>query len=152
MTRTCPKCHYVRRPGDTAPDYECPSCGIVYAKFVPRPDPPPRPVPPPEPPPEPPPSPHPYYLDSEPPSPSGLMACDDCGGKISKRAVTCPHCGAPMGVPGVTLGEVAVIDVKMRFGSMVTLMVQFAFALIPAALIVAVLWYLFLQLLAYSRI
>lgn len=29
----CPKCGYVRQPGDTAPDYECPSCGIIYAKF-----------------------------------------------------------------------------------------------------------------------
>lgn len=30
---TCPKCHYTRRPGDTSPDYECPKCGVVYAKF-----------------------------------------------------------------------------------------------------------------------
>ena len=29
----CPKCGYERRPADTAPDYECPKCGIVYAKF-----------------------------------------------------------------------------------------------------------------------
>lgn len=29
----CPKCSYVRKPTDTAPDYECPQCGIVYAKF-----------------------------------------------------------------------------------------------------------------------
>lgn len=32
MSRECPKCHYVRVPTDTAPDYECPRCGIVYAK------------------------------------------------------------------------------------------------------------------------
>ena len=24
-----------------------------------------------------------------------LRTCDDCGGKVSKRAATCPHCGAP---------------------------------------------------------
>lgn len=24
-----------------------------------------------------------------------LTSCDDCGGKVSKRAATCPHCGAP---------------------------------------------------------
>lgn len=30
---TCPKCHYTRRPEDTSPDYECPKCGVVYAKF-----------------------------------------------------------------------------------------------------------------------
>lgn len=31
--KTCPKCGYVRQPQDEAPDYECPKCGIVYAKF-----------------------------------------------------------------------------------------------------------------------
>lgn len=29
----CPKCHYVRKCTDAAPDYECPKCGIIYAKF-----------------------------------------------------------------------------------------------------------------------
>lgn len=33
MTTTCPKCSYTRKPTDTAPNYECPSCGIIYAKF-----------------------------------------------------------------------------------------------------------------------
>lgn len=33
MTTTCPKCSYTRKPTDTAPTYECPSCGIIYAKF-----------------------------------------------------------------------------------------------------------------------
>lgn len=32
----CPKCDYVRQPQDTAPSYECPSCGIVYAKYNPN--------------------------------------------------------------------------------------------------------------------
>jgi hypothetical protein len=31
---TCPKCNYTRQPSDTAPDYECPACRIVYAKFT----------------------------------------------------------------------------------------------------------------------
>lgn len=31
----CPKCTYVRTAADTAPSYECPSCGIVYAKYKP---------------------------------------------------------------------------------------------------------------------
>ena len=31
--QTCPKCQYVRKPSDAAPDWQCPSCGIVYAKF-----------------------------------------------------------------------------------------------------------------------
>ncbi len=30
---TCPKCAYTRQPSDTAPKYQCPQCGIVYAKF-----------------------------------------------------------------------------------------------------------------------
>lgn len=33
MTNTCPKCSYTRKPTDTAPDYACPSCGIVFAKY-----------------------------------------------------------------------------------------------------------------------
>jgi glutaredoxin len=32
IVRTCPKCSYVRKPSDDAPDWECPSCGVVYAK------------------------------------------------------------------------------------------------------------------------
>jgi hypothetical protein len=33
MSKKCLKCEYVRQPTDTAPDYECPNCGVVYAKF-----------------------------------------------------------------------------------------------------------------------
>ena len=29
----CPKCAYERKPTDSVPDYECPGCGIVYAKY-----------------------------------------------------------------------------------------------------------------------
>jgi len=36
---TCPKCHYTRRPEDTSPDYECPRCGVVYAKAATKPAP-----------------------------------------------------------------------------------------------------------------
>ncbi len=28
----CPKCGYTRKMGETAPDWQCPSCGIAYAK------------------------------------------------------------------------------------------------------------------------
>ena len=31
--QTCPKCGYLRSAADTAPDWECPACGIAYAKF-----------------------------------------------------------------------------------------------------------------------
>ena len=43
---TCPKCAHVRTPADFAPDWQCPRCGIAYAKFRPRPAaPPPGPAP-----------------------------------------------------------------------------------------------------------
>lgn len=29
----CPKCSYQRKPTDTAVEGECPSCGIIYAKY-----------------------------------------------------------------------------------------------------------------------
>ncbi|MBM9521292.1 hypothetical protein JWG39_15850 [Desulforhopalus vacuolatus] len=32
MTKICKKCGYERQPTDTAPDYECPKCGAIYAK------------------------------------------------------------------------------------------------------------------------
>ena len=33
--KPCPKCGHVRRPDTTAPEWQCPQCGIAYAKFVP---------------------------------------------------------------------------------------------------------------------
>lgn len=33
MSTRCPKCSYIRRPiDDIIPDYECPRCGVIYAK------------------------------------------------------------------------------------------------------------------------
>lgn len=32
----CPRCHYQRKPSDLNPDWECPSCGVVYAKALAR--------------------------------------------------------------------------------------------------------------------
>jgi hypothetical protein len=34
---TCPKCAHVRAPADFAPEWQCPRCGIAYAKFQPKP-------------------------------------------------------------------------------------------------------------------
>jgi uncharacterized Tic20 family protein len=31
--KPCPKCAHVRSEAETAPDWQCPKCGIVYAKF-----------------------------------------------------------------------------------------------------------------------
>lgn len=36
MSIECKKCGYTRKPHDAAPDYECPSCGAVYAKVEAR--------------------------------------------------------------------------------------------------------------------
>ena len=30
----CPKCGYVRAAAETAPDWQCPNCGIAYLKYV----------------------------------------------------------------------------------------------------------------------
>jgi glutaredoxin len=35
MLQTCPKCHHVRQPGETAPSWQCPACGVAYAKVAP---------------------------------------------------------------------------------------------------------------------
>jgi TPR repeat protein len=32
--KICPKCAYQRKASDSAPDWQCPSCGIAYAKYV----------------------------------------------------------------------------------------------------------------------
>lgn len=32
MTTICPKCQHVRQPNATVPDWQCPSCSVVYAK------------------------------------------------------------------------------------------------------------------------
>lgn len=32
----CPKCKYTRQPNDRAPEYECPQCGVIYAKYNPN--------------------------------------------------------------------------------------------------------------------
>jgi len=29
----CPKCQHTRQPTDAGPEYECPKCGVVYAKY-----------------------------------------------------------------------------------------------------------------------
>jgi glutaredoxin len=31
-TNSCPRCHHVREPNSPAPAWQCPSCGVAYAK------------------------------------------------------------------------------------------------------------------------
>ena len=40
--KACPKCAYVRTQSETVPDWQCPKCGIVYAKYGQTPPPPQR--------------------------------------------------------------------------------------------------------------
>lgn len=44
MPVICPKCSHVRPPDADNPDWQCPSCGICYAKFVNSPPQAPRPI------------------------------------------------------------------------------------------------------------
>src|SRR5262245_12442538 len=32
--KPCPKCQYKRTASESAPDWQCPKCGVAYAKFV----------------------------------------------------------------------------------------------------------------------
>jgi glutaredoxin len=32
MTAICPKCRHLRQPNETVPDWQCPACGVAYAK------------------------------------------------------------------------------------------------------------------------
>lgn len=34
MIETCPKCAYVRKENDEAPEWQCPACGIAMAKYI----------------------------------------------------------------------------------------------------------------------
>ncbi len=120
----CPKCGYVRVASDVAPEYECPRCGVVYEKAR-------------------------QQIDqdhgreevrrkpSEARSRSSLGECADCGGLVSPRAVVCPHCGRPFG-DGVQ--PVAVVDVRMPFDSMVVLIIKWALAAVPAAVILVAIY------------
>ncbi len=34
MPVICPKCRHVRQPSETTPDWQCPACGVCYAKVA----------------------------------------------------------------------------------------------------------------------
>lgn len=145
---TCPKCRYTRKPEDTAPDYECPQCGVIYAKVArPNPNPdqapsttrsepvttqPVKPAPAPAPVLQPPANPEPTRppIKTEPAPPR----CKECSGRISPRASLCPHCGEPLSASRSL--AVAVRDIEMPIGSMVNFMVKWAIASIPAIILI----------------
>lgn len=88
----CPKCQYERTTADTAPDYECPKCHIVYAKYdaiaagreaalraklaarnAPT---------------------SPAQVTAPVPTVNGkVTSCPACGGTVAYEIKACPHCG-----------------------------------------------------------
>ena len=93
MILHCPKCAYTRKPSDTAPAGTCPSCGIIFEKFLTQratqqpkatlrkspeaiasvqtiPEVPPQP-----------------------PKQQSTSVCPACGGLVAFGAKACPHCG-----------------------------------------------------------
>lgn len=116
----CPKCGYMRGANETAPDYECPKCGVIYAKVQDVPD--AVTVTP---------------AVRKPAENVSLGQCGDCGAAVSQTAIACPKCGRLF--HGARASPVVVVDVRMPFESMVLFMVKWAFASIPAAIIIAVL-------------
>lgn len=110
----CPRCGYVRQANDQSPENECPRCGLRISGAA--------------------------RSASQDDRARRLAVCEDCGGKVSRLAATCPHCGRPFDKGRVA---VEVINIKMEFEAMVWFMVKAALAAIPAAIILAVLAFFF---------
>lgn len=72
---------------------------------------------------------------------SRLAECEDCGGKVSRKASVCPHCGRPFGY--ATSQQVTIADLDIKFTSLVGFMVSFAIASIPAAIILMIIMVIF---------
>lgn len=128
----CTKCGYERKLMDISKDPDCPRCGFVDNTVnanrtsddarldAGRPD-----------------APAPRPPRAGPPV---ITACPDCSGLVSTRAVVCPHCGRPF---EHRYHAVSVMDIRMRFESMVWFMVKWILATIPAVIILALVgWFL----------
>lgn len=142
--KECPKCHYIRQPGDTAPAGECPKCGVIYTKAMIR---------------------HgkngptipaswktqeENIKASEPintpirqnevaeqaamqPPPKNLIDCQVCGKPLSYQAQSCPSCGHPNPDAPRTAGLIAGV-IAITLGVVGALMPYFAAVfLVPAA-------------------
>ena len=101
MINHCPKCSYSRTPSDVAPATECPSCGVIFEKFlaaVPRQSAPSSKASRPQ-----------RSLVSAVPTKklatgaetkNGTIAnCPTCAGTVAFGAKTCPHCGMAKPAP-----------------------------------------------------
>jgi len=90
-----------------------------------------------------------YYLVA-------LIKCPECGAEVSAAARFCPKCGDTFGAIAVkvtdenkgTIQSVVVTDINMTFSSMVSFMIKWALATIPAAIILAGIFFIFTGLFA----
>ncbi len=69
-----------------------------------------------------------------------LVKCPICSGNVSSIAHACPHCGEPNSNGQAQSLRVVVRDIDLPFLSMVSLMVRWAIAAIPALIILAILF------------
>lgn len=67
-----------------------------------------------------------------------MKLCPKCSAENSDKALACQRCETPLGAVAQP-SRVTVVDVDMPFGSMVSFMVKWAIATIPAFLILFVL-------------
>lgn len=105
MGKECKRCGYVRTAGDNAPEYECPKCGIVYAKIE-------------------------DAARKEPEMPEAWRT-EDAPRMFADTDVYRPSSPASVVVPA----SVRIVDIDMKFWSMVWFMVKWAIATIPAVII-----------------
>lgn len=73
----------------------------------------------------------------------GISECPVCNHQISPKASICPGCGHPFN--SSQKNQVSVTDIDMPFSSMIYLMIKWAIATIPAAIILFILGAIFVS-------
>ena len=69
------------------------------------------------------------------PQSASLAACPDCNGQVSKRAITCPHCGAPLNDAGITVKKLNISTYNAINLVLTFMLAAFIVGCIPFALI-----------------
>ena len=68
-----------------------------------------------------------------------LIDCYECKAKVSDSAASCPHCGAIPLDSDSTL-PVEVLNVDMKFVTMIWFLIKVAFAAVPAVIVIYTAW------------
>ena len=68
-----------------------------------------------------------------------LIECEECKGKISDTAASCPHCGA-IGIDPPRSLPVEVFNLDMKFTTMFWFLIKAAFAAVPAVIVIYTAW------------